>query len=273
MERAGLVAAHVRARLAGDVTGRVRHVFRSSCNVELGGRLVHIGPDTRPLSCIGLVVPPEVLVPALGGLRAGDIVTVRAGVLRLFSMAGVVAVRLDELVPVSCAVPGALDEAGRTRLAGALELDRLFAAAGLERTERLASCLARIGDAAIPLDAALEAASLLIGRGHGLTPSGDDMLLGCCTGLALGGHAQWAHELAAGVDLARTTEVSAAYLAAFAEGHVNPQIRELAAAAAAGEGARMRRVLEGIRRIGHTSGADMLVGLAAGLGLLCDQAV
>ena len=126
--------------------------------------------------------------------------------------------------------------------------------------------------------ASAQAAARLLGRGPGLTPSGDDVLAGFLTGAAAFGlDAAALREATAALAPARTTALSAALLWHAARGEC---IDELAAVAAAmtsqrrrGQqpaGGAVRRLLS----VGHTSGAALALGLviAAESALLRAQA-
>jgi hypothetical protein len=69
----------------------------------------------------------------------------------------------------------------------------------------------------------------------------------------------WAGELA-GACAGRTTQSSAAWLAAAAAGAVGERWERLLAALAGGDGAALRRATRGVRSLGHTSGAFSLRG-------------
>ncbi len=115
-----------------------------------------------------------------------------------------------------------------------------------------------------------EAVARLVGRGPGLTPSGDD---------ALAGALLVAHALDAGSALAdavrarlrATTAVSAALLDAAAGGYAARPVVTLVDAAVAGDADAVRRALPGVLAIGHTSGADTVTGIRAALDALAPR--
>ena len=109
----------------------------------------------------------------------------------------------------------------------------------------------------------------LLGRGQGLTPSGDDAL----AGILLVHHAVGrAAPLAAAVRarLATTTAVSAALLDAAADGYAAPAVVALVDAALVGDDATVRHTLPAVLAIGHTSGADLVAGIDGALAHLTD---
>ena len=107
----------------------------------------------------------------------------------------------------------------------------------------------------------------LLGRGPGLTPSGDDALAGAL----LVSHALGAAAPLAGAVRARlgaTTAVSAALLDAAADGFAAHDVVRLVDAALAGDGATVAAALPAVLALGHTSGRDLVTGVAAALGAL-----
>jgi hypothetical protein len=126
--------------------------------------------------------------------------------------------------------------------------------------ERLAGWLSARGST---VDAAVAG---LLGRGPGLTPLGDDVLAGALVTLRAAGAQRLADALARPV-LARapaaTTFVSSALLAHAARGECVPELAALLhALGTPGQAAAEASVL----RLGHTSGAGLLHGVAAALG-------
>jgi len=124
----------------------------------------------------------------------------------------------------------------------------------------------------------------LVGWGEGLTPAGDDFLVGLCAGLdaQIDGNARRACRDAIGsamiASTARTTTISAHYLRLAAAGHF--QERLLAARDALLSSESPQQCDEALRAacaVGATSGADSVAGLLAGLTVwpaagACDEA-
>lgn len=114
-------------------------------------------------------------------------------------------------------------------------------------------------------------AAQLAGLGPGLTPAGDDFLLGVLYGLWASRPADAAARLAREITQeasARTTKLSAAWLKAAGAGEAGEAWHQLWRAAIEHDD---RQILATCRRImatGETSGADALTGLVAVLNLL-----
>ena len=112
----------------------------------------------------------------------------------------------------------------------------------------------------------------LLGAGQGLTPSGDDVL--CAVLLVLGGVGEPAPVALLGAAVrdrwTSTTSLSASLLDAACRGYAAPEVAALVACALRGDLAGAREALASTLAIGHTSGADLVAGLAGSLRVLAD---
>jgi hypothetical protein len=135
-----------------------------------------------------------------------------------------------------------------------------------------AQLLATAGPLAAALQSALRsgnrsrlqpAAAGLAGLGGGLTPSGDDYLVGVM-------HALWIQrppaestelsELLVSAAVPRTTPLSAAWLQAAADGQASRLWHDLLEALLSAEGGAIEAPARALMAVGHTSGADALAG-------------
>ena len=114
------------------------------------------------------------------------------------------------------------------------------------------------------------ACTQMVGAGAGLTPSGDDAL--CAVLLVLRGvGADGAHTLVrAAVSAAahRTTSLSASLLHAAAEGYAVPAVADLVRAVLCDDPAAGGPALAAVLAIGHSSGRDLVAGIAGALHVL-----
>lgn len=102
----------------------------------------------------------------------------------------------------------------------------------------------------------------LAGRGEGLTPTGDDVLMGVMYGLWVwGARGDWPQRIAE-TAAPHTTTLSAAFLRAAATGEAVRQWHDLANG--------RPNAVESILAIGHTSGADTWAGFARAWPVLKD---
>jgi len=113
----------------------------------------------------------------------------------------------------------------------------------------------------------------LIGLGSGLTPSGDDLLVGYLTGLWCSvldksERGQFVTNLGkAIIDLSpQTNDISRTYLYHATQGQVSSRLSELAEAICRRENSeRLLALLNSAMQVGHTSGMDTVTGLLMGL--------
>jgi hypothetical protein len=114
----------------------------------------------------------------------------------------------------------------------------------------------------------------LVGLGGGLTPSGDDMLVGLIAAwrlvsVAVPAAAEWCLQLAeslrACLHADATPALSRQLLEAAIEGAFTEPVLALGAALSAGDDAALDRAISTVLAMGHRSGADLLLGLGEGL--------
>jgi hypothetical protein len=199
------------------------------------------------------------------GVEPGSHVTVGDGRVRL-PHRDVVAVRTWRPARVTAAAQP-LDAAALARSIGALDT----ATEGAVLRE-LTADLTRAA-LATPVQAGRLArlTAGLVGAGRGLTPSGDDALCGVLLALRAGGapaEALSAVSAAVTRSLAATTSLSASLLLAAAAGCAVPEVATVANAVSRGDGTGVGEALPAVLAIGHSSGADLLAGLAGALDAL-----
>ena len=178
--------------------------------------------------------------------------------------------------------PGPLPLRLRKRLGARLQC----AAAALDRRRCLHSSvidreasqpLRLLEDACRRLDVERATAEVhrLVGWGEGLTPAGDDALVGLLAALPAlaqtdANRAAFRRSLSAAVvaRVARTTDISAHYLRLAAHGDFNADVTRLTHALVGADesdaGAGLHEALETALGVGATSGADMVAGMIAG---------
>ena len=268
----GAISTYVLEQGLDGARGFVHSTFRSSLNVAADGFLLHVGKVNDPLSCLGMAVPKDEMRELLGRACQEDLVVFGEGFLRVYSTGGVTRIDYSGFGPVDTRIPRLGEDWSGKTLACAISDVDFREGVGLHPSHALAEALIDLSRAASGEDGGpslvADVADFLIGRGLGLTPSGDDLLAGF-------GCAQWARsheELLAGIRVeglpGRTTDVSVAYLRAMADGYANPDFVSLVRAVDAGDLRLTRKAAEGILTVGHTSGHDSLLGFVVGMGLL-----
>lgn len=112
-----------------------------------------------------------------------------------------------------------------------------------------------------------------IGRGRGLTPSGDDFLIGLLYMDRLFSIVEtpFLQGLVTLINCQYTTDISGHYYHCALEGYFNMALVELVDAMIQKDSSKMKICLGRIRMMGFTSGCDMMLGMAAGVGFIKDK--
>jgi hypothetical protein len=253
--------------------GTVHAVFARACYIECGDTLLTLVAATLADGPTTLLLGREAAADLRSAFCRGDVVRCREGQIR--SRGAFVDLRSARTWRVPDPRPALAVSDTMSRL----ELARTRLAQ-VRRTQ--SSVLNGSGDAAIArleracryLDAAaaLEHATRFIGWGEGLTPAGDDYLVGFCAALGTlacgdaGRHAfvDRMREFLATQE-SRTTPIAAHYLNLAALGHFNADIlRAVDALRSEADAQAAQRTLDEIMATGATSGADALTGILSG---------
>lgn len=270
MDTVGAVSTYVLQQGLDHTTGRVHSVFRTSLNIEVNGFLLHVGGMSDPLSCLGISLPDQEVAQLLAVTRVGDLVVFRSGTLRLYAQTRVVRVDLNSLDLVSTKVPVLGESWSRRTLEKALQPVEIVSGTGLVPSADLSAALRVLSRVAMGCDDERldHAVMFLMGRGLGLTPSGDDILMGFGTALgARGLTSVFDGRNVASSAVGRTTDVSIAYLRAMADGYANEDFVSLVRSLRDRDDAVCRSAVARILSVGHTSGHDSLLGFIIGMGL------
>jgi hypothetical protein len=266
--RAAAVGAEVTRRLARVAgSGRVHSAFARTINVTLDGLgdagwLSLHGPGPLPapfgVACAGGPVPAA---PPGAPVRVEPGELVLDGVLR-FRLDGArvreTGLPVTAPPPAASVGPGAAGDRGLAPVATAILAGTPPPADPLGRLAAPALAALRAGTASGDAAGALAAATALLGLGPGLTPSGDDCLVGWLAGLWVGGAPGQALLAATAPALLaaaheRTGALSRAFLAAAATGQVAEPVRDFVMTPS-------RSRLAGLLALGATSGGDLLAG-------------
>src|SRR4051812_33582958 len=272
-----LTALSFGVRVPAHGCAAVHSIFPRAINIELSGKrlLVLLAGECANVPH-GVRIAAALWPRCLSCLRVGDVVRLEPGRLR--------SDRGDLDVDLSTASLWQLQVAGRSidwsdaRVIDAfitayLALHRpaAFAAdsAAVLYSRRLARTLPCLERALVCLrvDEAGEQLQRLLGLGPGLTPSGDDFIVGCLAGLAVSmGHARTRTQFLANLcrelehDLDATTPISRQHLSDACRLQFAQPLGELALALAAGS-LDVPAKLSAALRIGAYSGADGVRGL------------
>lgn len=193
----------------------------------------------------------------LARIEAGRVIANVQSLIRLASLSGKgeLVPLLGELVAVDSGIHGGHPESP-----------------ALQVLRRLASALAE-GDG----PALVAAARPMLGRGEGLTPAWDDLLLGLVATLWFASGAlpapvvqanQMLAEMLAMEGTTRTTSISANYLNLAADGGFSQRLADAVLALLTKSGPALVAPLQRLLQYGHSSGHDTAVGLVLGTSVI-----
>ncbi|SCZ79609.1 Protein of unknown function [Acidaminobacter hydrogenoformans DSM 2784] len=111
----------------------------------------------------------------------------------------------------------------------------------------------------------LEAVRYFVGRGAGLTPSGDDLLTGFLIALKWYACSEAFEFILYQVGFHQTTAVSEAYLHAAMNGYISYPVKGMLEASMSRDVDQIKFWIDQISALGHTSGYDLLLGIKYGL--------
>lgn len=271
----------------------VHSTFRTAANL----RLVNEGPLITLLAASDLDIPHGIMIDTPAGfsfeaLSVGEKAFCRAGILRFETFPRTVDLRQARLwvcdlssLEVDIRRPGtalawksvwkALNRRQTTAGAEIIAGELLSGTSANIIGQKAGDLLREIVAATRQCDApqAGESCNKLIGLGTGLTPSGDDLLVGYLAGLrsTVRDRKEQSDFLEALGEMLRTAakqtnEISQAYLVQAAFGQVSSGLTRLIEAIGNGwQPARLSQAAERVMNFGHTSGMDTLTGLLVGL--------
>ena len=247
--------------------GRVHSVFENSFNVMLSGKLVHVGKQSEGLSSFGLIIKDVQLDQLLGTVEVGMQVRNQAGKLTIYGRRVIWSIYVSNFETVDLAISESKKVLQSTAFLSQLleEFTALDIAekTGLFEQEENQHLIEAFKET--PLsdeDFHADFIAHFIGRGIGLTPSGDDLLMGILMGCLLyKPDSNWPVLLKSQLSKVQTTAVSDAYYDALLQGYTSTHFKTFLDALGEGDLTNWPRLIENISKYGHTSGWDTLFGI------------
>lgn len=259
------MSTYVLEQTGGQGRGHVHSMFATSLNVDVDRFLIHVDGPGSPLSCIGCTVSESTIEALLARVRVGDRATLEQGILTVFDEEGGIRIHLDALASRRLVLSPPISEACLAPLGERLKSLKLETLIGLKQDDRMSGAISILKRLDASDDEQAQAIRFLLGRGLGLTPSGDDVLMGYGIALHLRGCERRFVRVLGETLAQQTTDVSAAYLRAMMAGYANQGYCELAHAVRAGAAGQYGVLLAQLQDVGHTSGNDGLFGFSVGL--------
>ncbi|WP_313468491.1 DUF2877 domain-containing protein [Carnobacterium sp.] len=266
-------SSYLTAFFKGNHVGIVHSLFTHSLNIKLGKQLVHVSDMLEPLSAFGVKLKDEKIQALLTVIKIGDFVSCQNQTLTFYNQWNkvVLVVALELLTEIQLKIepftsyPKCIEETAFFK-----ELSRIpvHMRTGLPLSSTTTGYLEELSNyPKDPLSNVEQSAIInhLVGRGIGLTPSGDDLLIGYTSILTLlDQQHEWLKTMQQVVRTDKTTAISIAYLQCLLEGVVNENIKELIDLFYLDDQKLLQKKMERMLLFGHTSGTDTLFGMLIG---------
>ena len=256
--------------------GKVHSKFNKGLNLQFDDDLVFVSSIENPLTAFGLNLGKEKLEHILDSVRIDDLVINKENRLIFYSVCGTIEIYYNDIEEVDLQFPKikcGIYEIRSTRLYQYLETIAFEKLIGIDLDEKTVQSIELLlkSDKA-DLDLNFIIIKFFAGRGKGLTPSGDDILIGFTMALMMFGEFDiWKKALALLVTKDTTTMISVAYLRALLQGYVSENFIRLLKLVDDEEPGSVEKTLKDVMSVGHTSGCDTLFGFLLGLKFLTNQ--
>ncbi len=247
--------------------GKIHSVFDRSFNIQVGERLLNVASYAGYLASFGIYLPEELFQELLPYVQQGNLVKIFSNGLRIYSPTGVKKISWSAAEVVSLQIHETLSGAQQALLKGVLLAQNLEETIGLPLEPAAQEVFAQLRQPAQQSPAAWrQLLTYLIGRGKGLTPSGDDLLAAYLVMLSLIDHKSAAALTAAlaGLNFS-TTDISREYLYHAQRGAVNSLMYQLYLDLLADREEKIEQDVRQLMQIGHSSGKDLCYGLLLAL--------
>lgn len=249
-------------------TGRIHSVFEHSLNIAINGHLMHISSRQGFISGFGITILRNDFDILRRCVRVQDVVVLKKESFMIYSQSGVFKfvggiTRNLEAKPLQwkynkddldilCQCFRDVLDARVLGLGSVAELEKVKQLLVMQKCSK---------------EAFGQMVTFLTGRGLGLTPSGDDILLGYCFGLMIfdkGFVREFLEAYLLFID-SHTTKISYEYLYALAKRRISSPLLVLKNAIESRVIKDIELATSAIATIGHTSGNDCLFGILLAL--------
>ena len=239
-----------------------------SCVVQVGLRLINISCFDNYLSCFGINISEKNLKSVIQSVTENNIVKFLDNNIVFYTQDGIkrIDVKNFDIVELKIKPLNYFPEKGLKKTLEVLNNCKVDKRIGIPNN----TLLKKFSDEMITFKNfnAEQIVTWLLGRGKGLTPSGDDILCGYIFVLLLVDKANtYLSSLVKQIknNLKLTTDVSKAYLICATQGYVNSKVYQLYKSFKNHNFKDIDSELNSILEIGHTSGRDLSYGIKLGI--------
>lgn len=238
-------------------------MFSNSINIKVDGQLININSKHDFLSSFGLMTSKATIEEALKYCESGNVVVIKNHEVLLFGRDKEVKISLAHAKTVNLEIPkvSAMNIL-KTKVLEKLESLKLIEKIGMENSPELEKIMGYLSESALEdVEMNEDLMKHLIGRGKGLTPSGDDFLIGYTMILKSTEEDQhWSSQLGKMIQN-KSTDVSLAYYKALLDGHLSSYLKDFLQSLQRLDQPNIEKSILSIIGYGHTSGYDTLFGV------------
>lgn len=249
--------------------GKVHSVFSKGLNLQFGQEYIFISGESLPLSAIGIKLPDELFKGLMDVAGVGDLVVKKNGLIKIYCKSSVINLDTPQHKVIDLRVPRLhfnRRSISKTRLYRHLSTMDLHERTGLSFNEKTRYHIGQLVHSTWLQNDLGDHVNYFIGRGLGLTPSGDDLLSGFAMALkAFSQDRNFTPVLQASLSKKTTTFVSQAYYKALFKDHLSENFIKLIGLLEISDTDEIENTIKDLQSYGHTSGNDTLFGFLLGL--------
>ena len=247
--------------------GTVHSLFEQSFNIKFEEDLVNVNREGNQLSSFGINIPESNIKAILSTVSIGDLVKVSKTKMMIYSKAGTIFELetdkfsiFDTSLRSVDATPNRLSLIYQVLLQSSIEANF-----GLRFTQKDQENLTALLREKPSSKSFLQASQHFVGRGMGLTPSGDDILMGFIFMQKLLSYESGMTSTFVDFISQKTTAISVAYLKNLFNGYISEYFVAFEKAVVEEDYISLQTTVGTIKAIGHTSGCDTLLGMSLGI--------
>lgn len=243
--------------------GKIHSIFKHSFNIEVDKDLINIGGFDNYLSCYGINIPKREIVQIISKIKLANLVRVNSNSIAIYTQNGVQNIDLYNAYKVDLKI-NVLDNLYTDlliKILKILEMQCIDEKIGISLNSKMKDISRKLSEKNdFDINTTVK---WLLGRGKGLTPSGDDILCGYLFILLLINDKKRLHTIVEQINMNinLTTNISQAYLQCISNGYVNSRVYKLFCSLKEHIYKDMECDINEILKIGHTSGTDLMYGM------------
>lgn len=253
-----------------DTTGSIHSVFKNSLNIIVEGQLFNFSSKGMPLSAYGCLLEKSKILHLLSVCKVGDVVRINKNKISFYTKREIIKIDLYSLHTVNLAIPEIqipLHQLTESVFYSTLKSIDFEKKLGIDFSEEVKEAFALLRNPSQYAENDIESTvHILMGRGKGLTPSGDDILMGYLAVEKAFRKESFIEKVIRKKSIKQiTTEISAAYYEALFSNSISHLFVDLFLSFHISDESKILALFHKIDRYGHTSGNDTLFGVYLGL--------